>query len=128
MNGGVFRYVRLFAADDGVSHFEELELSLVERDFAPPAAPLAVGALGDATGSFQLVGGPGGWRGDVPHPTPRRQVFCVLEGRCRVTAGDGTAREFGPGDVLLLEDTWGEGHVTQFLSERVVVAATALAG
>jgi len=44
----------------------------------------------------------------------------------RVTVGEGDSREFVPGDLLLLEDTWGEGHVTEFLSERVVVAATAL--
>jgi uncharacterized cupin superfamily protein len=54
-------------------------------------------------------------------------VFCVLEGRFRVTVGDGASREFVPGDLLLLEDTWGEGHVTHFLSGRVMVAATALA-
>jgi hypothetical protein len=122
-----FRYVRLFAADDGVAHFEELEVPLEERDFAPPAAPLLVGGLGQATGSLLLVGGPRGWGSGRPHPTPRRQVFCVVEGRFRITVGDGSSREFGPGDLLLLEDTWGDGHITEFLSERVMVAATALA-
>jgi hypothetical protein len=123
-----FRYVRLFTGNDGVSRFEELQAWLEERDFAPPAAPLLVGTVGEVSGSFLLVAGLHGWRGDVPHPTPRRQVFCVLEGRVRVTVGDGASREFAPGDLLLLEDTWGEGHVTTFLSDRVVVAATALAG
>jgi hypothetical protein len=123
----VFRYVRLFASDDGASHIEDLETELEQRDFAPPAAPLSVGVLGEATGSFLLVAGPGGWHGDVPHPTPRRQVFCVLAGRFRITVSGGASREFDPGDLLLLEDTWGEGHMTQFLSDRVVVAATALA-
>ena len=123
----VFRYVRLFAGDDGVSHFEELASQLDERDFAPPAPPLSVGGLGEATGSLLLVAGSRGWGGDVPHPTPRRQVFCVLEGRFRITVGDGAAREFGAGELLLLEDTWGQGHLTQFLSDRVVVASTALA-
>jgi len=122
----VFRYVRLFTGDDGRSHFEELEVPLEERDFAPPAAPLSVGALGEATGSFLLVAGPQRWRGDAPHPTPRRQISCVVEGHVRVTVGEGDSREFFPGDLLLLEDTWGEGHATEFLSERVVVAATAL--
>jgi hypothetical protein len=121
-----FRYVRMFAAGDGASHFEDVEVELEARDFAPPAAPLFAAALGEATGSFLIVAGPGDWRGDVPHPAPRRQVFCVLEGRVRVTVSGGVSREFGPGDLLLLEDTWGRGHSTRFLSDRVVVAATAL--
>jgi hypothetical protein len=120
-------YVRLFAGEDGASHIEEGEAELEQHDFAPPAAPLSVGVLGEATGSFLIVAGPGGWHGDVPHPTLRRQVFCVLVGRFRITVSSGASREFGPGDLMLLEDTWGEGHMTQFLSDHVVVAATALA-
>jgi mannose-6-phosphate isomerase-like protein (cupin superfamily) len=123
-----FRYVKTFTGETGASHFEELEVALEATDFAPPADPVLVAALGQATGSLLLVGGPRDWRGDVPHPTPRRQVFCILEGRFRVTVSAGVSREFGPGDLLLLEDTWGQGHTTQFLSERVVVAAIALEG
>lgn len=122
-----FAYVRLLTADDGTSQLEDVRARLEPRDFAPPAAPLSVTTLGEATGAFLLVAGPGGWRGDVPHPTPRRQFFCVLAGRFRITVSGGLAREFGPGDLLLLEDTWGDGHMTHFLTERVVVAATALA-
>jgi hypothetical protein len=122
----IFGYVRLSADAHGASRFEDVEVELEPRDFAPPAAALLVGVLGEATGAFLLVGGSAGWRGDVAHPTPRRQVFCVLAGRFTITASGGTTREFAPGDLLLLEDTWGDGHSTQFLSERVVVAATAL--
>ena len=122
-----FAYVRLFTGDDGASHLEDVRAQLEPQDFAPPAAPLSVTTLGEATGAFLLVAGPGGWRGDVPHPTPRRQFFCVLTGRFNVTVSGGVAREFAPGDLLLLEDTWGEGHMTHFLTDRVVVAATALA-
>jgi hypothetical protein len=122
-----FHYVRLVTGEDGASRFEDVEVKLEAREFAPPSAPLFVGALGDATGSCLIVGGPSGWRGDVPHPTPRRQVFCVLVGRFTITVSGGTSREFGPGGLLLLEDTWGEGHATCFLSDRVVVAATPLA-
>ena len=34
-------YVRLYADENGESHFEELEISLAPVDFAPPAAPNA---------------------------------------------------------------------------------------
>lgn len=121
-----FVYVRLFTADDGTSRLEDVRTRLEPRDFAPPAAPLCVTTLGEAIGPFLLVAGPGGWRGDVPHPTPRRQFFCVLVGRFRITVSGGITRDFAPGELLLLEDTWGEGHMTRFLTDRVVVTATAL--
>ncbi len=62
------------------------------------------------------VGAPVGWSGEAPHPTPQRQVFCVLQGEFEVKASDGAVRTFAPGSVLLLEDTWGNGHVTRILS------------
>ncbi len=38
------KYTRLYADDQGLSHFEDLEFELSESDFAPPAAPLNVSA------------------------------------------------------------------------------------
>ena len=55
------------------------------------------------------------WAGSTPHPTPHRQIFCILSGRCAVTTSDGETREGGPGAFMLLEDTTGRGH-----SSRVV--------
>ena len=121
-----FVYGRLFTAEDGTSRLEDVRTRLEQRDFAPPAAPLCVTTLGEATGPLLLVAGPKGWRGDVPHPTPRRQFFCVLVGRFRITVSGGITRDFDPGDLLLLEDTWGEGHMTCFPTDRVIVMATAL--
>ncbi|HEX2500638.1 MAG TPA: hypothetical protein VHO73_04215 [Methylomirabilota bacterium] len=43
---------------------------------------------------------------------PRRQLVIPLCGRFRVEASDGSSREFGPGDVVLSEDTVGTGHRT----------------
>jgi hypothetical protein len=121
-----FVYVRLSTADDGRSRLEDVRTTLEQRDFAPPAAPLCVTTLGEATGTLLLVAGSKGWRGDVPHPAPRRQFFCVLVGRFSITVSGGITRGFAPGDLLLLEDTWGEGHMTRFLTDRVIVMATAL--
>lgn len=62
-----------------------------------------------------------GWAGDVPHPTPRRQVFCTVRGEYTITASDGATRRFPPGAVLLLEDTIGKGHATRILDELLVL-------
>jgi hypothetical protein len=67
------------------------------------------------------IGGTAAWKGDVPHPSPRRLLFIYLERTSEITAGDGEARVFGPGSVLLAEDAWGVGH-----SSRVVAPGVAL--
>jgi hypothetical protein len=39
------------------------------------------------------------------HRAPLRQLVIPLRGCFRVEASDGSSREFGPGDVVLAEDT-----------------------
>ncbi len=72
-------YIRLYSDEKGESHFEDLETELVPVDFAPPAAPLNIAQFLPATQSL-WVGAPVGWAGDEPHPSPRRQIFCTLQG------------------------------------------------
>lgn len=122
-----FQYVRLFSDERGESHFEDVTAVLEPVDFAPPAPPLNVASLGEAS-ALSLVGGSREWGGATPHPSPTRQVMCVLVGRLEVTASDGTSRELGPGSVLLLEDTSGRGHRSRFLTPEVVLAAVRLPG
>ena len=114
------RYIRLYADESGESHFEELEIPLAPVDYAPPAAPLNVAQFLPAAQSL-WVGAPPRWAGEAPHPSPRRQIFCALQGEYEVTASDGGARRFPVGSVLLLEDTWGKGHATRIISEDEVL-------
>lgn len=71
------KYIRLYADEDGESHFEDLEVPLSPMDFAPPAAPLYVADF-LPTGQSLWVGAPPGWGGGEPHPSPRRQIFCKV--------------------------------------------------
>ncbi len=114
------RYIRLYTDESGESHFEDLKIPLSTVDFAPPAAPLNVAQFLPAAQCL-WVGAPPGWAGEKPHPSPRRQVFCALQGEYEVTASDGGARRFPAGSVLLLEDTWGKGHATRIISEDEVL-------
>jgi hypothetical protein len=117
------QYVRLYADERGESHFEDVDVSLAPVDFAPLAAPLNIAPLFAATRCF-LVGAPPDWAGSIPHPTPRRQLFCTMQGEFEVTASDGTVRRFSQGSFLLLEDTTGTGHGTQVIgtSDVLIVA------
>ena len=36
-----------------------------------------------------------------------------LSGETEIEIGDGSKRRFGPGDILLAEDTSGQGHISQ---------------
>lgn len=113
--------VRLYADQDGESHFEDIDVTLEEVDFAPPAAPLNVAALFDAT-SCSLVSAATDWGGDVPHPSPRQQLFALLTGVMEVTASDGETRRFSAGSLLLFEDTTGDGHTTKIIEEAMLLS------
>ena len=97
--------VRIYTGDDGQSHFEDLGLppDAVARIATKPGEDLVFRRSEE--NSFS----------DWHHPT-RRQYLIVLEGRMEVTVGDGSARQFGPGDVLLAEDMTGQGHQTRPLN------------
>lgn len=67
------------------------------------------------------------WKGDVPHPAPRRMAFVTVQGEYQITATDGETRKFPPGSVLLIEDTTGAGHKTRNVSAGdTIVLAIAL--
>ena len=47
------------------------------------------------------------------HPAPRRQYVINLDGGVQITASDGESRVIGSGEVFLVEDTTGKGHLSQ---------------
>jgi hypothetical protein len=111
----LLKYVRIFADDRGESHFDVHNVPVTMKEFAPPAAPLAVSAP-EAASSFVLIQLPVAWGGDEPHPSPSRQMVYCLSGSFKITVSDGEARSFQAGDGLLLADTNGKGHVTEVTS------------
>lgn len=120
-------YVRMYADADGASHFEDLNVDLEERDFAPPAAPAFAAAFLSAKGTLFFSAGPE-WGGEIPHPSPQRQLFCVMRGAVAATVSDGERREFAAGDLILLDDTFGKGHATRVLGqEELLLFGTVLA-
>ncbi len=103
------KYVRMFADDDGESHFEDVEVEFSDLDYAPPAPPLEMSDFRKASQTV-FMRMPPGWEGDTFHHTPTRQWAVIVSGRVLGTTSDGETRVFEPGDVLLMEDTHGKGH------------------
>jgi hypothetical protein len=112
-----FTYVRLHCTPDNESHFTDVTIELSKENFAPPAAPIAIGGNQQVSRSF-IAGFEAHWGAadletHLNHPTPAVQLFTVLAGVFSITATDGETRQLHPGDVVRLEDvTPCKGHVT----------------
>jgi uncharacterized cupin superfamily protein len=101
------KIVRLYTGTDNESHFEEIDVELNLRGH------MEVSELQPAHGIlFRRV--PPTHRSNY-HPAPRRQYVITLAGQVEIEIGDGTVRRFGPGDVMLAEDTTGHGHITRVI-------------
>lgn len=101
----------LYADDAGVSRFREISLPF--KAIPVPGMddpPLALG-LDSLSGAAFLRLAPR--QVEDWHPAPRRVFLVPIQGASRVTAGDGTIKEFRPGDVVLMDDTTGKGHITE---------------
>ena len=108
-------YIRLYADNEGESHFEDAQLDFALMEYAPPAAPLALSAFTPAR-QIGFMQAPAGWSSDW-HPTSVRTMFFVLSGEWEITASDGETRRFAAGSVLLAEDTDGKGHSSRVISD-----------
>jgi len=102
------KVTRLYTGDDGRSHFEDLHIPLTtienvgQMSGRIPADSVFFRDTADA--------GPAVW--DF-HVAPRRQFVIHLAGVAEIEVGDGTTRRFGPGELLLADDTTGEGHISR---------------
>ena len=101
---------RLYPGPDGQSHFEDIEV-----DFSP----IAEGEQGAVirnpkTAQFRCTPKGGFW--DF-HRADTRKYVIYLNGQAEVGIGDGTKRTFGPGDVVLIEDTTGQGHTLRVVGD-----------
>ena len=53
------------------------------------------------------------------HPAPRRQYIINLDGGVQITASDGEARTIGAGEVVLVEDITGKGHLSKSVGGKM---------
>lgn len=107
------KFVRLLTGGDGRSHLEPADWKELER--APSQEDQWIAVRG-----VQLRR----WAGETDldfHPAPRRQLIVTLSGEAEVETGDGTKMRFLPGDVMLAEDTSGQGHISRYRNDRRAV-------
>jgi hypothetical protein len=109
------KYTRTVATADGGSRFAEVEVAGTATEVVPGRPTLASSAA-IATAGATLLHIETGWDGDW-HPTPKRWFVVTLAGELELTTTDGAVRRFGPGGLMLLEDTVGRGHHTRVLAD-----------
>jgi hypothetical protein len=100
------RVTRLYTGVDQQSHFEDFEIEMDDHGLIGhlSARHAVTGLIFRHTDSDYDYS----W-----HTAPQRQYIVILEGGLDVEIGDGTRRLFGAGDILLAEDTTGQGHISR---------------
>jgi hypothetical protein len=103
---------RLYADDKGESHWQDVEVEFTESGRA--------GRLSQRLPATGII-----FRQVQPdydldwHPAPRRQYIINLDAGVQITASDGEARRIGAGEVILVEDTWGKGHLSKAIERTL---------
>ncbi len=101
------RYTHLYVDGNGNSRFADDQLPMSEDDSGPGVAELLSGD--QHVEGLRFLQLPPGWFQEQ-RPAHNRRWLLVLSGVLDVEASDGEVRRFGPGSVLLVEDTSGLGH------------------
>lgn len=97
------RIARIWADGEGQSHYQDVEVELL------PSGPLGSMSSPLPVASMILRENEAGYDYDW-HVAPRRQYIVMLSGFVEIQVSDGETRTFGPGEILLVEDTTGRGH------------------
>ena len=102
----------LYVDQKGESHFEDMEVPYTESGRAG-----RLSARLPATGIIFREVQPDydlDW-----HPAPRRQYIINLDAGVELTASDGEARRIGAGEIVLVEDTAGKGHLSKSINNQM---------
>jgi hypothetical protein len=106
------RIHNLYSDAAGQSHFRDIEVEWVEETRAGKLSrrfPASGIIFREVPASYDLH-----W-----HPAPRRQYIINLDAGVELTASDGESRQIGAGEVILVEDVSGKGHLSKALGGKI---------
>jgi hypothetical protein len=104
------RIHNLYEDENGESHFRDIDIEWdVERPHSKYTARLPANGIifRETKADYDLD-----W-----HPAPRRQYIINLDAGVKLTASDGESRIIGAGEVVLVEDISGKGHLSESLGQ-----------
>jgi hypothetical protein len=106
------KITRLYVDAQGETHFDESEVEWIESG---PAGRMSA-RLPATCIIFRQV------HADYAydwHNAPRRQYIINLDAGVEITVSDGEKRVLGPGEVFLVEDTHGKGHISRAVNNQL---------
>ena len=106
------RIHNIYADANGETHFRDIEVEWVEDGMAGKLSrrlPATGIIFRETKPDYDLD-----W-----HPAPRRQYIINLDGGVQITASDGEKRVIGAGEVLLVEDVTGKGHLSKAVNGQM---------
>lgn len=106
------RIHNLYVDQAGESHFRDIEVEWASEGLGGRMSTRmpASGVIFRVTaGDYDLD-----W-----HNAPRRQFIINLDAGVAITASDGETRTIGAGEVLLVEDVTGKGHISKAVSGQI---------
>jgi hypothetical protein len=106
------RIHNLYTDANGQSHFSDIEVEWVEERRGSKMSKRlpASGIIFRETQAAHDID----W-----HPAPRRQYIINLDAGVKITASDGESRLIGTGEVILVEDITGKGHLSQHVEGKI---------
>ncbi len=107
------KITRIYSDNNGETHFEDVSIQLkdVRGDIMRMSEPLKASSMSYSAFSGALA--------ESWHTSPRKQAIIILNGEVDLAVSDGNKRRFGPGHVLVLEDTTGKGHTTHSVDGKI---------
>jgi hypothetical protein len=102
----------LYTDKNGESHFRDIEIDWVEERRGSRLSKRfpATGVMFRENEAEHNVD----W-----HPAPRRQYIVNLDAGVKITASDGEGRLNAAGDVVLVADTPGKGHLSDPVEGKI---------
>ena len=100
------RIHNLYTDEDGESHFRDIDIEWAEEKPHSKYSerfPATGIIFRETVAEYDLD-----W-----HNAPRRQYIVNLDAAVKITASDGESRVIGAGEVFLVEDVTGKGHLSE---------------
>jgi len=115
------QYPVIYSDPDGRTHFRDEFLSWQKTQSSDLKTPVMQMPFVDAQ-QLGFLTFPRGYSSEW-HPAPGKRFVVVLSGFAELEVGSRERRKVGPGDVVLVTDVQGRGHITRVVGKQDVIAA-----